>query len=266
MSSCRYHSAAMEELFREARLKVERAKHHIDNLNLIYAEFTKRKTHQVFIEHDSHGGDDVLKVKAVESLPPDFVLTLGDAIHNLRTSLDYVMNEIEFLKTTKRSDYTKFPIYKSRTDLINAINGGLKKKAPEQVIDCIVDGIQPYTGGDGEFLCHLHDLDIEDKHRLLIAKAEFSFVDGITVEDDAGSEFTFGTWLVVYGKIADVPLAGNRNAKVKNEGQPSYSVRFGNALPFALEPVIPTMNQLAVLLGGTIDEIEYWFRRSQIGI
>jgi hypothetical protein len=257
----------MEEMFKEARLKIERANKHINDLNLILGEFTKRKTHEVIIEHDPHGGDDVLKVKAIQSLPADFVLTLGDAIHNLRTSLDYVMNDIEFITVGKRTTHTKFPAWcETRDALVAAVNGGLKEKAPKQVIDCIVEDIQPYKRGNGRFLFDLHDLDIEDKHRLLITKSEFSMVDGITIENDAGKELNIGTWLVVYGKVAAFPLNGWRNAKVKNQGLPSYSVRFGETLPFALDPVIPTMKQLSILVSGTIDEIEYWFRISQIGI
>jgi hypothetical protein len=116
-----------EVLFREAGLKIERVKKHITDLDLIERNFleSEEKSYEVFIEHDANGGDDLLKVKAVARLPDSYALTLGDAIHNLRTSLDYIMNDIEFVHTGKRSPYTKFPasyetkesLRKSRTQL-----------------------------------------------------------------------------------------------------------------------------------------------------
>jgi hypothetical protein len=46
---------------------------------------------------------------------------------------------------------------------------GLTKNAYEDVKRFIVDVVQPYNGGKGEMILNLHDLDIEDKHRLSIA-------------------------------------------------------------------------------------------------
>ena len=46
-----YHSN-MPELFRGARLKIERSKKHIDDLNAIQKEFIEGESHEAFIEHD----------------------------------------------------------------------------------------------------------------------------------------------------------------------------------------------------------------------
>lgn len=204
----------MSELFHEARLKIERAKEHINYLNLIAGDFAETKSHEVFIEHDPEGGDDLLKVRA-GLIPDDFSLILGDAAHNLVAALDYTVNEIEFHTRGFRSKYTKFPMYETRDALKAAVNGGFKEKAPEQVIDCIVDVVQPYLGGDNAILYCLHTIEMEDKHRLLIPKLELKFVEGIVIENDAGVEIPIPIWLVVDQKIALQPIKGCRNAKVK---------------------------------------------------
>jgi hypothetical protein len=83
------------------------------------------------------------------------------------------MNEIEFSVRGKRTNHTKFPIYASREGFEAAANGALKEKAPKEIIDCLLGTVEPYKGGRGRALWCLHELDIEDKHRLLIANAEF---------------------------------------------------------------------------------------------
>jgi hypothetical protein len=142
----------------------------------------------------------------------------------------------------------------------------LNKKAPEEVIVFIVDTIQPYIGGYGQSIHYLHRLDIEDKHRLLIAKAELNFINGISIEDDAGVERAFDTWLVRDDRIASHLIKGNRNTKVKNQGQPSYRILFSDDQPFGFLPVIPTLRNLADLIEATIYEIKLTFLVSQLGL
>jgi len=255
----------MEDLFKEARLKIERAKEHINHLNLIARDFAETKSHEAFIEHDPEGGDDLLKVRS-GLLPADFALVLGDAAHNLIAALDYTINEIEFRVRGFRSKYTKFPMYETREALIGAVGGGFKEKAPEQVIDCLVDVIQPYLGGYNAILYCLHAIELEDKHRLLIPKLELKFVEGIVIENDGGLEIPISTWLIVDEKIAFHPIKDCRNAKVKNHGKALVKIMFTNVAlkGLGVSPMIPTMELMARRTEETIAEIEYWFRRSQI--
>jgi hypothetical protein len=255
----------MTELFHEARLKIERAKEHINHLNLIARDFAETKSHEAFIEHDPEGGDDLLKVRA-GLLPTDFALVLGDAAHNLIAALDYTINEIEFRTRGFRSKYTKFPMYDTRNALIGAVGGGFKEKAPKQVIECIVDVIQPYLGGHNAILYCLHTIELEDKHRLLIPKLELKFVDGIVIENDGGVEIPISTWLIVDEKIASQPIKDCRNAKVKNHGKALVKIMFTDVAikGLGVSPLILTMELMTRRTEETIAEIEYRFRRSQI--
>jgi len=257
----------MTELFREARLKIKRAKEHINCLNLIARDFAETKSHEAFIEHDPDGGDNLLKVRA-GLLPDDFALALGDAVHNLMVALDYTINEIEFLSRGLRSRHTKFPFYPTPEALVAAVGGDFEKKAPKQVIDCIVDVIQPYPGGNGAILHCLYSIEMEDRHRLLIPKLELKFVDGIVIENDAGVEIPIPTWLIVDEKIASQPIKGCRNAKVKNHGKASVKIMFTDVVikGLGLSPAIPTLQLMTKRTEDAITEIEYWFRMSQICI
>jgi hypothetical protein len=232
-------------------------------------EFVAGKNHEVFVEHDLHGGDDALKVQTTASLPDEFALTLGDAVHNLRTALDYVINEIELLDMGTMTKFTKFPFYKTHESLVGAINGGFKEKIPKQVINCIVAIVQPYITGDGEILCGLDDLDIADKHQLLIPKTEFRFINGICFTDDAGVERLVDQWLLIPGKIASHPISGCKNAKITNQGNASYKILFDQpsqfaSHPFARQEIIWVMYQIVGLVESAIDEIERAHRLSKI--
>jgi hypothetical protein len=250
-------------MFLEARLKVERAKKHINDLNGVFLGFTNTKTYEVFIERESQGWDDLLKVRAIQTLPPEFALVLGDALHNLRTALDYAANEIEFLHRGQRTGYTKFPIYDTRKSLEDAVNGGFNEKAPKQVIECILDTVQPYEGGDGHGIWALHALDIEDKHRLLVAKTELSFIDGICIEDERGVEVFPGTWLLKDQFIAAFPIAF-KNAKVKNQGKASFRIVFADSLPLANKEIIPVLHRLTELVISVLDEVQRSYALSRI--
>ncbi len=252
------------DLFREARLKVERAKKHGNDLNELLREFLNRKAYVVFVEHDPYASGDLLKVKATDTIGDDFVLVLGDALHNLRTALDYAMNEIEFRTVGKRTAYTKFPVYPTRESLVAAVNGGLKEKAPKQVIDCIVDFIQPYKEGNGDAIYCLHEIDIEDKHRLLIANIELNFVRGIRIEDDGGMEHIIDDWLIVPGRVASLPITGNRNVKIRYEGNPTYVISFGQGLPFGGRHIIQMVHSLVRMTESILDEVERVFLLSKI--
>jgi hypothetical protein len=107
-------------------------------------------------------------------------------------------------------------------------------------------------------------LDIEDKHRLLIANTELNFIDGIGIEDDTSAEIHIPTWLVVRDKVAAQPIKGSKNIKVKNQGKATYRVIFGAGLLLQGNEIIPAVNRLAVFVERAINGVEYAFTLSQI--
>ncbi len=59
-----FYYSSMPDIFYESKLKVQRALQHIHDLNQINTRFIEGCPYEVFIEHDAHGADDLLKVKA----------------------------------------------------------------------------------------------------------------------------------------------------------------------------------------------------------
>jgi hypothetical protein len=162
----------------------------------------------------------------VLTVPDEFSLMVGDALNNLRSSLDYIMQGL----CPKAS---KFPIRKVRKELDDALNKGriTKTDASQELRDFILDTIQPYEGGNAEALVHLQELNNTDKHQLLIAKTQLTYVDGIAGEDENGIPFATLPWLIVHPYVASHPIKGRRGCKITDKGKATYRLVFGNDMP-----------------------------------
>jgi hypothetical protein len=246
----------MPKPFHDARLKIERAEHHINDLHRRMLEFIDEKdAYSVYAEQDPEASGDSINVVATKAIPKDFPLIIGDAIHNLRTALDFTMHDIVFTPT----EYTRFPIRDTANDVKAAVNGGLKQNAAEHVLNFIVDVVQPYKGGDGDAIWCLHELDIEDKHRLIIPHMQLTAVNGICVEDDGGVKYQVPTWMIANKRTASHTWTGHRNIKITNKGEAALGILFGQGFPRQGELILPTLREFAKFVSGTIDGIETVF-------
>lgn len=241
----------MSTPFYSARLKIERAEHHINDLHRAAQLFGDTHAHTITIETDPNTGDDVLCIAPAEPLPDKLLLVIGDALHNLRSALDHAWCEMCVVVTP----HTKFPVRETKDGVEAAING-LKENACEEVKRFIVDAVQPYKGGKGEMILNLHDLDIEDKHRLLIAHREYTLITGMTAIDDRGEEFVVDDWLIVPPHVATQPVAGHRHFKITKYGTARIHATFGEGMPFQGKFILLTLHKLAKLVTLVVNGFE----------
>lgn len=241
----------MENHFTGAHLKIDRAKEHIQELQARAQIFSDQNPHSIAVDTDPNTGHNVLCVAPAKPFPPILLTVLGDALHNLRTALDYAW----CASCVKPTAYTKFPIRESRENFEGAIKG-LKENARKEVELFMKDFVQPYPGGKCEFLLHLHNLDIEDKHRLLIAHREYTFINGMTAIDERGETFAIPQWLIVPPHTASEPFSGHEHFKITNNGQAVTLVTFGEGMPFQGKGLIPTLNTLVKLVKMVVDTLE----------
>jgi hypothetical protein len=127
-----------------------------------------------------------------------------------------------------------------------------------------VDSIQPYERGIGEPLWALHALDIEDKHRLLIAKKDVTHIRTIYCKDGSGEYFTVTEWAMIHPNTSIYPCIGHKNVQIADKGKASFGIVFGNGMPFCGKAILPTLRNLSHFVGGTIDSIERVFLATQI--
>jgi hypothetical protein len=109
-------------------------------------------------------------------LDPALPLIIGDCVHNLRSALDHLVLQLALLKgtsITEAADKTSFPVCLLRKDFRSKTKRFVDLIKPEALT--AIEDFQPYKTSDPPdtaFLWLLSELDIIDKHRLLVVVAK----------------------------------------------------------------------------------------------
>lgn len=214
-----------------ARLKIERADHHIANLE---ARIGFLKEHLLCTAHvNPDTGCEFIKCDfaGVENtdIPSQLAVIIGDAVHNLKSALDHVWFEttarlIPAGKRVPRDRWRKsmFPAYPAPNYLKDALQGLQIHCTAPNFFDFLVNEVQPYDGGNFA-VWPVHKLDLRDKHRLLTPVIHYSSIGGIQTEEkgEMWPGFTWGTYRplphFIYFK---------EGIHVKNPGRASFDVMF----------------------------------------
>jgi hypothetical protein len=149
---------------RGAYLKIERAKKHISDLDAQRVAFLGTDPYHGIPKFNAEENCTEYILPSLPAIPDDIPLMLGDAVHNLRSALDYVACEL-VRSVNIEPDRAYFPISESRKKY-KANSGGQTYGMPTEAKNDI-DRIRPYLGGNNGFWL-IHKLDIIDKHRLLV--------------------------------------------------------------------------------------------------
>lgn len=154
---------------RGARSKIERAKHHISDLEAAISSFLALSPYALTPEYYAEQNVTAYFLDTFSPVPDEISLLIGDAAHNLRTALDFLAYALaRNANPTTTLNHIYFPISKSFSHYKAELPGKTKGIAQESV-DAIT-AIQPYGGGNDD-LWGLHLLDIIDKHKLLVTAA-----------------------------------------------------------------------------------------------
>jgi hypothetical protein len=231
-------------MFKEARLKVERANEHIRDFDSRCAEFFKSGAGVITIKPDSETGDDFVEITA-QAMPDSFALIIGDALHNLKSALDFVWWEI-VSGDTQKGTKENFPIYRTDKELIAFLDQRKQQQSVVTIADTLLNVIQPYFTGDGESLFHLHKLNIMDKHKLLIPQIQALKLYTFFVEDEHGERHGINERLFSAKRPLILKHRGSGKLKVIKEGYCHAAVIFGKRTPVAGRIVAPTLRSFAV--------------------
>ena len=226
----------MGALYRDARLKVERAKKHITDFTatLIALEDACTAT----IGYHAQGGESLIHeipnpTEALDNLS----LIAGDAIHNLRSALDFAwVSTITRLLPGKVSDNTKFPVRERRKEVEAALHGIEVDTKCIPLFECIMRQIQPYKGGHNDVVYTLHRLDISDKHLLVLGLDPVGHITGITTRD-ADGELETGSSRPAQGLNGRYIIDFPRGRKVEDKGKLSVAVKLQEADIFYAVPL-----------------------------
>lgn len=175
-------SRANPDAWFQVLAKYERAGKHIDDLKVHVDTFHKSNPCAIAREDDLQASQAIYRVTAVPQVPSEIPLILGDALHNLRSTLDHlVWKMIEAAGATPDPTHTSFPIFedaKGFADLMPGRVKGLGQRAKEKI-----SSFCPYKTGNYT-LWTLHQLNIRDKHRLLLTTCHRPFGHSLTPSEE----------------------------------------------------------------------------------
>lgn len=241
-----------------ASSKVERAKKHIIEANEL---LRKARPFVYVLETDNKAHKCATYAKKNEAVVNDLGLICGDAIHNLRGALDHAWWDALFPDgkvDVPDARNAAFPFCELPERLDDIISTRLIGKPLPEIRQRVHD-LKPYRGGN-EMLFLLHELDLIDKHKLLVPIGDYTkindrdlrrqvhnfpagvYIDGATFGNnrrDIGWSIEPATYAVesdLWEKEFDVPVG----------------VVFSMTSPNKLFPVIPTLHQLVNVVTETI--------------
>ena len=249
------------EPFLSSRLKIERAKRHISELNSENYEFLSRKPYKVITKDAPNAGQCSGIISVREKVTVHLPLIIGDAVHNLRSSLDLLACDLVRLNG-QSAENVYFPFCLKRDNFEATIKKRHIDRAAPEVVD-IIRTLDPYEGGFFN-LRAIHDLDITDKHIQIIPIYHCVNIPYSSFADHFPSDTNWFTVLstptervkdgmeLFYTAITD-------QIKVNQDLNIAFDIAFADGQPLERQPIIPTLFQFVSAVEGIIKMFEpFW--------
>lgn len=243
--------------FAAARLKIERANKHIADFEKLTV--TLEDSYISTIERY-----EAIRCQVISYYPPDIpkfsetmALVLGDAIHNLRVAIDYAyLGAIERHIPSILKKQPPFPTGETR----EKVEERLKKRKIDilsrKLFDRILTDIKPYIVGGNCLVRLLHDLDVSDKHWMLLPVARVGDARDIVMEDEKGNIITGNTHAVTGNGPYSVTFPIEYN--IKDNGKLTVDVVFGEMETPMLQsmPILADLKEFSKIALRTVQLLE----------
>jgi len=244
-------------MFESARLKIERADHHIRDLERQLRESTRRDLDASVDRRD----DGALDIHITVLKPPPCVaLIIRDVVHNLWSALDNLMWELIGLDAGEQHRWLSFPKGLDRLSYNRKCD---KVKTPSAAVKDLLKSFEVFPRGAGHFLCVTNLLDNADKHTVLTPVIHAPTIAELVLVSDGGQvrrrlSDLYGSaprldeveTFTVDGAAAGTTLA------FENDAQISPHIRFGAVKFVRDKPIFPTILQLRHAVSNTINIVE----------
>ena len=236
--------------------KFQRAQQHAAELERRVQGFLQSAPFEVYEEEERATGDLLTRVRVHGQPPPELSTVIGDVVHNARTALDHLVWQLVLANGSQPGEKTAFPIARSKDSFPSYAKKCLKGVSKQA--SAAIEELRPYQGGDQRFW-RLHQLDIEDKHHLLIPVGAAHRNVMISMTMNAWEDIPPVTFPPLALRPADrqYPLQdgavvfrimkGARESEQetsRSEYGFTFEVAFGDGTSVAGEPVIPTLANL----------------------
>ena len=235
--------------FEASRLKIERAELHIRSLETAIAAYmetepahvkTRLSADREYIEHEFFPVHDV---------PARLSPIVGDAIHNLRVSLDLLAVEVVGHNPQANTNNVYFPFAKSAAELDTTIRDKNFHRAADEAVT-LLRTLKPYPEGNPS-LRYVHDLDIMDKHKALVPVAGHVMIGnvlGLGVPHGGLMQLRSSGQVIKYAALASGLLPTRSSWSIQT------LVPMGQ--PLADRELVPTLDHLAQDFSAIVDAFE----------
>ncbi len=234
--------------------KIQRAEHHIKEIEAILTKWVSANDfHAVIINRDFKRKIVYVRFRFDELTFPaqDIALVIGDVLHNLRSALDLLWFETVLDCDGTPSKWTRFPMRDTRDELIAPMKNAVEsKQIAVNVRDFVLDTVKPYKAGNFN-LWALDDLNIRDKHRLLVPVFQLVRFSGVHLEDEHGAVTLTQKYFIMDQATSfrldrlGVKNSWSRHFQVKDKGHAAATIVFDMGIPFETDPVIATLRRIA---------------------
>lgn len=226
-------------MFESAKLKLERANHHISDLRAFFDAFINSNPHTLRISSDPNGYTTI-EMRFRDPITPTIPLVIGDAIHNLRAALDHATWELVGSDGGTQDRFLSFPMGQTQRDYEASCKG---IKTPRQDTKDFFIRCSAYKGGGGDVLYALHLLDNVDKHTMLTPLAGASRVSLKAISADGSSIVQLTDCAVMMGVDGRSRLRVHAGWRVEldQKTNPTIEIFFRDVEGLGVKSIIPAL-------------------------
>ena len=247
-------------MFESAKLKIVRANQHLCDFETRFAEYVATKPHRFSIHNDPKNGQPKIRIRFEIDRTKTFSLVVGDAIHNLRASLDHLTWEAIGLDGGTQNRYTKLPTGNNRVDYESACKG---IETPSNWVKDLFISLEIFPGGRGDGIYALNELNNTDKHTVLPLMVKATTHPAFTIYGPTGTPMirmegnTIASSSTDFITLANIPPG--HSCELDDDAQCAPAIFFKD-VDRPGQPVIPTLKQFSQLAVGVIEVFETHFR------